>query len=99
MGYRVGLQCFSKKEQAEDYSVSQIVPVISPDGKLYAPYKSGANWYMEGYRIDLSFPQCSQESQFAQGAMLASSFLILFVLVWAFKTVGNMIKGSFANDG
>nr|ABC41152.1 pNL9_p5 [Neisseria lactamica] len=46
MGYRVGLQCFSKKEQAEDYSVSQIVPVISPDGKLYAPYKSGGNWYI-----------------------------------------------------
>ncbi|WP_228764313.1 hypothetical protein, partial [Neisseria meningitidis] len=70
-------------------------PLLSPDGKLYAPYKSGGNWYFEGYRIDLSFPQCSQESQFAQGAMLASSFLILFVIVWAFKTVGNMIKGSF----
>lgn len=99
MGYRIGLQCFSTIEQATDYSVSLIVPVISPEGKLYSPYKSGGKWYLEGNEIYLSFPQCSVKEQFNQGATLAAPFVMLFFMIWAFKTIGTMIKGSKSNDG
>ena len=92
MGYRVGLQCFSTIEQATDYSVS-------PEGKLYSPYKSGGKWYLEGNQINLSFPQCSVKDQFNQGVTLAAPFVMLFFMIWAFKTIGNMIKGSKSNDG
>lgn len=99
MGYRVGLNCFGNIETANDYVLSQIAPVITVDGKIIAPEKVGKDWFLSGEKITLSYPECSVTGQMADGAKMAVPFVMIFVLMFAFRLVGKFINGMGVFDG
>ena len=71
MGYRIGYQCFVSNEAAHDYLLSQQPPTITAEGLLIRPVKQGQDWYLNGQKIQLSFPECSLQEQIQLGAELA----------------------------
>lgn len=99
MGYRVGFQCFENIEVANDFVLSQIAPVITAEGKLIYPQKVGKEWFLNGEKIVLSFPECSVVEQFSNGVKLASPLLTIFVLIFCFRLVAKFISGMGVNDG
>ena len=98
MGYRVGFQCFGNIETANDYVLSQTAPVITADGKIIAPEKVGKEWFLNGEKVLLSFPECSAVSQFAGGALIGGSFVMIFVLMFAFRLVVKFVSGMGVSD-
>ena len=99
MGYRVGYQCFNDSEAAHDYLLSQQLPTITQDGKLIRPIKQGKEWYLNGSKIQLSFPQCSIETQIGEGMMLAAPIIGLAVLVFGFGQAKRLIQGMSDTGG
>lgn len=99
MGARVGLQCFQTTETATDYVVSQIVPVLHPEGYLIAPRKQGKDWFVGSDKVVLNFPDCSVLEQFSYGSQVAAPFLTIFVLMFCFKLVAKFISGIGVHDG
>lgn len=99
MGYRVGLQCFESIEVANDFVLSQTAPVINAEGKLIYPQKVGKEWFLNGDKVVLSFPECSVVEQFSSGVKLASPFLTIFVLIFCFRLVAKFISGMGVHDG
>ena len=100
MGYRIGYQCFVDSEVAHDYLLSQQLPTITREGKIIRPIKQGKDWYLNGSKIQLSFPQCSIETQVGEGMMLAALLIPLAVLVFGFGQVKRLIQGmSDTGDG
>lgn len=93
MGYRVGFQCFDSSETAHDYVLSQVQPLILPDGSFVRPEKTGKHWVLQGKQVDLSFPECSQLEQFKVGASIGSAVLFVFVVMFLFKSLKNMLYG------
>ena len=67
MGYRVGFQCFESSETAHDYVISQVQPLLLPDGSFLKPEKVGKKWVLNGSEMVLSFPECSFKEQFEDG--------------------------------
>lgn len=98
MAYRVGYQCFSTLEKAHDYLLSQQPPTITADGQLIRPIKQGQDWYLQGQKIQLSFPECDIAQQIAEGAMLSGALILLAVLVFGFKQAKKLIE-SLTNVG
>lgn len=92
MGYRVGLQCFSSKEEAHDYVLSQVLPTVTADGKVVRPYKNGIDWFLNEQKINLSFPQCDITEQIQLGALTAAPLIGLFVLIFGLRMIRNMIE-------
>lgn len=92
MGYRVGYQCFSTKEAAYDYLLSQQLPTISADGTLLRPVKQGENWYFQGQIVQLSLPECDIQEQIEMGILMASPFLLLATIVFGFKVIMKLIE-------
>lgn len=99
MGARVGLQCFQTTETATDYVVSQIVPVLHPEGYLIAPRKQGKDWFVGSEKVVLNFPECSILEQMAYGSQVATPFVVLFVIIFCFKAVARFINSSGVSDG
>ena len=98
MGYRVGLQCLENIEVANDLVLSQTAPFINPEGKLIYPQKVGKEWFLNGEKVLLSFPECSAVSQFADGALIGGSFVMIFVLMFAFRLAAKFISGMGVSD-
>lgn len=98
MGYRVGFQCFESSESAHDYVLSQVQPLLLPDGSFVRPEKVGKSWVLQGSNINLSFPECSVLGQFKDGAAIGSAFLAVYVLMFGFKALKKMIYGGSRND-
>lgn len=99
MGYRVGFQCFENIEVANDFVLSQTAPVINGEGKLIFPQKVGKEWFLNGEKVVLSFPECSVVDQFSSGVKIASPFLTIFVLIFCFRLVAKFISGMGVYDG
>lgn len=99
MGYRVGLQCFENIEVANDFVLSQTAPVINGEGKLIYPQKVDKEWFLNGEKIVLSFPECSVVDQISGGAKVAAPFLTIFVLMFCFRLVAKFISGMGVHDG
>lgn len=93
MGYRIGYQCFVNSEAAHDYLLSQQPPTITADGLLIRPVKQGQDWYLNGSKIQLSFPQCSIDTQVKEGVMLSAPLILLAALVFGFGQVKRLIQG------
>lgn len=99
MGARVGLQCFQSTETATDYVVSQIVPVLHPEGYLIAPRKHGKDWFVGSEKVVLNFPDCSILEQMGYGSQIATPFVVVFVIMFCFKVVARFINSSGITDG
>lgn len=99
MGYRVGLQCIDSKEIAYDFVVSQVVPVLTPDGRFLAPEKIGSKWFFQGQEVLISLPECSVIEQIYSGASIAGSFVTIFALMACFKLVFKFINGLGVDNG
>ncbi|RNK00976.1 hypothetical protein COH45_12490, partial [Neisseria meningitidis] len=41
MGYRVGINCFDTRLQADDYLLSSLPPTVTQDGKIIRPERVG----------------------------------------------------------
>lgn len=91
--YRVGYQCFATSEAAHDYILSQQLPTITQDGKILRPVKHGKDWYLQGQKVQLSFPQCDIAQQVAIGGILSGALIFLAVIVFGIKQAKNLIKG------
>ncbi|MCP1773483.1 hypothetical protein J2T38_002337 [Neisseria perflava] len=91
MSYRVGLQCVTSQELAEDLIFSATLPTITQNGDVLRPEKSGSEWYLNGAEVSLSFPECSITEQISAGAQIGSSLLVLFVLIAGFKMIYRMV--------
>ena len=102
MSYRVGFQCFSSAEAAHDYLLSQQLPVITHDGKLIRPVKQGHDWYLQGQKVQLSFPECNITEQIALGGMFSGFLIFLAVLVFGInqilKLIESVTKVGFGDD-
>lgn len=96
--YRVGYQCFATSEAAHDYLLSQQLPTITQDGKIIRPIKQGKDWYLEGQKVQLSFPRCDIAEQIGIGGLLAAPFLFLVMLVFVVKKIQSMIESVGIND-
>lgn len=99
MGYRVGLQCIESKEIANDFVVSQVVPVLTPDGRFLSPEKIGSKWFFQGEEILLSLPECSVSEQIYSGLSVGGAFLTAFALMFCFKMVLKFINGLGVENG
>lgn len=98
MGYRVGFQCLESSESAHDYVLSQVQPLLLPDGTFLRPEKVGNQWVLNGSPLVLSFPECSVSGQIKDGAAVGAAFVSVFVLMFGFKVIKNMIYGGGKND-
>ncbi|WP_032138218.1 hypothetical protein [Kingella negevensis] len=92
MGYRVGYQCFQDAETAHDYLLSQQLPTITADGKVIRPVKQGKDWYLQGQKVQLSFPPCDIAEQIAIGGMLSGVLILLAVIVFGIKQIISIIN-------
>lgn len=96
--YRVGYQCVGSLEYANDIVLSQVQPLILPDGSYIRPYKVGSDWYLGQEKIVLSYPECSLSEQFAVGSLVGFSIFLLFLIMFFFKILRKMIySGGGAN--
>lgn len=41
MGFRVGMNCFDTRLQADDYLLSSLLPTVTQDGKIIRPERVG----------------------------------------------------------
>lgn len=41
MGFRVGMNCFDTRLQADDYLLSSLPPTVTQDGKIIRPERVG----------------------------------------------------------
>lgn len=92
MGYRVGYQCFISSEAAHDYLLSMQPPVLTADGKLIRPVKDGGHWYLQGQKIQLSFPECNIAVQITEGLLFSGIFFMIAVLVFGINKVRELIE-------
>lgn len=90
--YRVGYQCFMTKESAHDYLLSQQLPTITQDGKILRPVKQGKDWYLQGQKVELSFPSCDIAEQIAMGGILSGVLIFLALIVFAIKQAKKLIE-------
>ena len=98
MGYRIGYQCFVSSEAAHDYFLSQQPPTITEEGLLIRPVKQGQVWYLNGQKIQLSFPECSLEEQVTLGAELAVPIIGIVSLIFLFRQVYSLIRSMSEQD-
>lgn len=94
MGYRIGYQCFASSEVAHDFLLSQQPPTITADGQLIRPVKQGQDWYLNGSKIELSFPECSIPQQIAEGGLFAFMLIMLASLVFLIKQIRRLIESA-----
>lgn len=92
MGYRVGYQCFTTKELAHDYILSQQAPVVTQDLKLLRPVKHGNEWYFNGQKVELSFPQCDIAEQVEHGILFGLPLILIAILIFGFNQIRRMIE-------
>ena len=98
MGYRIGYQCFVSNEAAHDYLLSQQPPTITSEGLLIRPVKQGQDWYLNGQKIQLSFPECSLEEQIQLGAELAAPIIGIVSLIFLFRQIYSLIRSMSEQD-
>lgn len=91
-GYRVGFQCFGSVETATDYQMSLVVPTITADGSLVYPVKQGDKWHFAGHEVNLSFASCDPAKDFADGAMISGSLIVLCAVAYGFRILNDFIK-------
>lgn len=94
MGYRIGYQCFVDSETAHDWLLSQQPPTITAEGQLIRPIKQGKDWYLNGAKIELSFPECSIPQQIAEGGLFAFMLVMLASLVFLIKQIKRLIESA-----
>ncbi len=99
MSYRVGSQCFLNSETAHDYLLSQQLPTITSSGQLIRPIKKGHNWYLQGQKIELSFPECSIPEQIMLGGFLSGILVFLAVMVFGFNQIRKLIESMTSVGG
>ena len=94
MGYLVGRICHQTQEQAQNATMSQVVPSIDANGKLNAPHYNGTDWTFNGQSVKLTFPQCTYGEYADLGLMMGetmvsamSSVLIVVALLKAIKLI------------
>lgn len=92
MGYRVGMNCFDTRLQADDYLLSSLPPTVTQDGKIIRPERVGEKWVLNGNQVKLSYPECSNYEQVKYGSYLGSTVLILFVVIYGFRLLINFLK-------
>lgn len=92
MGYRVGMNCFDTRLQADDYLLSSLLPTVTQDGKIIRPARVGDKWVMNGNPVTLDYPKCSNYEQLKSGAYLGSMVLILFVVIYGFSLLINFLR-------
>ncbi|HHK5579007.1 TPA: hypothetical protein ACQUHZ_001923 [Neisseria cinerea] len=92
MGYRVGINCFDTRLQADDYLLSSLPPTVTQDGKIIRPERVGDKWILNGNSLTLSYPECSNFEQIKQGSYVGSTVLILFVVIYGFRLIINFLK-------
>ncbi|ANW92250.1 hypothetical protein DE8555_1713 [Neisseria meningitidis] len=63
MGYRVGMNCFDTRLQADDYLLSSLPPTVTEEGKIIRPERVGDKWILNGKPVTLSYPKCSNYEQ------------------------------------
>lgn len=90
--YRVGYQCFVTSEAAHDYILSQQLPTITQDGKILRPIKQGKDWYLQGQKVQLSFPSCDIAEQIAMGGLLSGALIFIAVLIFGIKQAKKLIE-------
>ncbi|MBK0396421.1 hypothetical protein [Kingella bonacorsii] len=98
MGYRIGYQCFVNSEAAHDYLLSQQPPTITAEGLMIRPVKQGKDWYLNGQKIQLSFPECSLEEQIQLGAELAAPIIGIVSLIFLFRQIYSLIRSMSEQD-
>ncbi|CWN00571.1 TPA: hypothetical protein ACJKC4_002163 [Neisseria meningitidis] len=92
MGFRVGMNCFDTRLQADDYLLSSLPPTVTQDGKIIRPERVGDKWILNGKPVTLSYPECSNFEQIKQGSYVGSTVLILFVVIYGFRLLINFLK-------
>lgn len=92
MGYRVGFQCFETEQSATDYKMSLVAPAVTADGKLFYPVKKNNVWTFAGQPVRLSHGYCDPMKDYAQGFMISSAFIGLFVLVYSIRIAVKAIS-------
>lgn len=92
MGYRVGMNCFDTRLQADDYLLSSLPPTVTEEGRIIRPERSNHNWTLQGKPVKLSYPECSNFEQIKQGSYVGSTVLILFVVIFGFRLLINFLK-------
>lgn len=92
MGYRVGINCFDTRLQADDYLLSSLSPTVTQDGKIIRPERVGDKWILNGNPVTLSYPKCSNFEQIKQGSYVGSTVLILLVVIFGFRLLINFLK-------
>lgn len=83
MAYRIGSQCFETKAAVTDYQMSTVAPVITADGKLLHPVKSGETWTFAGQPV--SFGDCDPVAEFKDGAAVAAAIVGLMVTAYCIR--------------
>ncbi len=92
MGYRVGMNCFDTRLQADDYLLSSLPPTVTEEGKIIRPERLGDKWILNGKFVTLSYPECSNFDHIKQGSYVGWTVLILFVVIYGFRLLINFLK-------
>lgn len=92
MSFRVGMNCFDTRLQADDYLLSSLPPTVTQDGKIIRPERVGEKWVLNGNPVTLAYPKCSNFEQIKQGSYVGSTVLILFVVIFGFRLLINFLK-------
>lgn len=92
MGFRVGINCFDTRLQADDYLLSALPPTITAEGKIIRAERQKNGWTLEGQTVKLSYPECSAVEQVKDGASVGAAFLLLLASIYAFRLLVGFVK-------
>lgn len=92
MGYQVGNACYATREQAENVYYSQVLPVITSDGKINQIEFNGKNWKYQNEILKAQLPECSIGQNFKDGAEIGFMLMLMMVGLWGIKLTIDYIK-------
>lgn len=89
--YQVAQHCFADKADADNYLLSQIVPVITSDGRILKPEYQQGQWTFNGQVLNPTYPPCDIMSRVQEGAFFASFLIPVLVVAFGFRFMKSFI--------
>lgn len=92
MGYQIGNVCYADKQDAENAHFSQVLPVLTVDGKILQMNYQGGQWAYNGVAVHADFPQCDQRRNIEDGMLLGWLVFAIAASVWGLRILVNRLR-------
>lgn len=92
MGYQVGNQCFTDRQQAENHYYSLVAPVVTADGKIIQPEYTGQHWQLNGQVLQTKLPECDPAQNVRDGMELGWLFFGTMAAMYVFTIIRKQMR-------